>query len=106
MEQPRLSANGDEDVLMPFLVALKKHLESVQVLLGEIEDWIMEHRATLEFIEATFDVSLLDWEWDSYQKQLKTCQDNSVCSISFSISKESERTRLVKFLDFVSSPGL
>jgi hypothetical protein len=31
-----------EDVLIPFLMKLKEHLELVQVFLGEIDAWLME----------------------------------------------------------------
>jgi hypothetical protein len=47
-----------DDVLEPFLVKLKDHVESIHVLLGEMESWLLESRRRIEFIESTFDTKL------------------------------------------------
>ena len=43
-----------DDVLEPFLVKLKQHLESIQVCLGEIESWLLEPKSNIQFLEKTF----------------------------------------------------
>jgi len=43
-----------EDVLGPFLVKLKKHIMSIQVCLGSIEEWIMEPKENINYLESTF----------------------------------------------------
>ena len=43
-----------DDVLEPFLVKLKQHLESIQVCLGEIESWLLEPKSNIQFLEETF----------------------------------------------------
>jgi len=47
-----------EDILEPFLVKLKDHVESIHVLLGEMESWLLESQRKIEFIETTFDTKL------------------------------------------------
>lgn len=47
-----------QDVLVPFLVKLKDHLETIQVCLGEVEDWLLDSQSNMEFLEATFGVKL------------------------------------------------
>jgi hypothetical protein len=42
------------DILTPFLVHLKGHLMSVQVCLGHIEGWLLEHNDTHSFLESAF----------------------------------------------------
>jgi hypothetical protein len=48
-----------DDVLEPFLVKLKQHLESIQVCLGEIESWLLEPKSNIQFLEETFQNKLL-----------------------------------------------
>jgi hypothetical protein len=43
-----------EDILMPFLVHLKGHLMSVQVCLGGIDGWLLEHNDTHSFLESSY----------------------------------------------------
>ena len=47
-----------DDILEPFLVKLKDHVESIHVLLGEMESWLLESQRKIEFIESTFDKKL------------------------------------------------
>ena len=47
-----------DDVLEPFLVKLKQHLESIQVCLGEIESWLLEPKSNIQFLEKTFGTKL------------------------------------------------
>ncbi len=47
-----------DDILEPFLVKLKDHVESIHVLLGEMESWLLEAQRKIEFIESTFDKKL------------------------------------------------
>lgn len=95
-----------EDVLKTFLVALKKHLEMVQVRLGEIENWLMETKTLTDYVDDAFNVSL---------DELVKTTPHGICTLgnydiygrlqfTFHISKESERKRLTKLLDFIRSP--
>ena len=43
-----------EDVLLPFLAQLKRHLESIQVCLGEVDSWLLDVETNLRFINSTF----------------------------------------------------
>jgi hypothetical protein len=43
-----------DNVLEPFLVKLKQHLELIQVCLGEIESWLLEPKSNIQFLEETF----------------------------------------------------
>lgn len=52
------------DVLAPFLIGFKSHLESIQVCLGEVDDWLLDAQSNVEFLETTFGLSL---ETDTYQ---------------------------------------
>ena len=47
-----------EDVLGPYLAYLKEHLISVQVCLGEIDQWLMESNNMLNFLNSTFGSAL------------------------------------------------
>jgi hypothetical protein len=47
-----------DDVLEPFLVKLKRHLESIQVCLGEIESWLLESKDNIQFLEKIFGTEL------------------------------------------------
>jgi hypothetical protein len=48
-----------DDVLEPFLVKLKQHLESIQVCLGKIESWLLEPKSNIQFLEETFQNKLI-----------------------------------------------
>ena len=43
-----------DDALLPFLVHLKEHLMSIQVCLGEIDEWLMKKSDSLLFLETMF----------------------------------------------------
>jgi hypothetical protein len=47
-----------DDVLEPFLVKLKRHLESIQVCLGKIESWLLEQKDNIQFLEKIFGTEL------------------------------------------------
>lgn len=47
-----------DDVLEPFLVKLKRHLESIQVCLGEIESWLREPKDNIQFLQRIFGTDL------------------------------------------------
>jgi len=48
-----------DDILEPFLVKLKQHLESIQVCLGKIESWLLEPKSNIQFLEETFGKKLI-----------------------------------------------
>ena len=43
-----------DDIIEPFLIKLKSHIESIHVCLGEIESWLQVSKSNIDFIEATF----------------------------------------------------
>ena len=47
-----------DDILEPVLVRLKDRVESIHVLLGEMETWLLESQRKIEFIESTFGIKL------------------------------------------------
>ena len=47
-----------DDILEPFLVKLKDRVESIHVLLGEMETWLSEAQMKMDFIESTFGMKL------------------------------------------------
>mmetsp|Transcript_18029 Transcript_18029/g.36182 ORF Transcript_18029/g.36182 Transcript_18029/m.36182 type:complete len:300 (+) Transcript_18029:89-988(+) len=59
-----------DDILEPFLVKLKDHVESIHVLLGEMESWLVESQRKIEFIETTFDTKL---ETPSPDQEVSDC---------------------------------
>ena len=46
------------DVLLPFLVTLKRHLELIQVCLGEVDCWLLDSEINTRFLETTFGKTL------------------------------------------------
>ncbi|KAL3927574.1 MAG: hypothetical protein SGBAC_013030 [Bacillariaceae sp.] len=95
-----------EDVLKSFLVALKHHLETVQVRLGEIDNWLMEDRMLKDFVNTSFSVSFDDLRPVAKGAYLLgTYKPNGLLDYTFQISELRERTRLTKLLDFVQSPA-
>lgn len=48
----------NDEILEPFLAKLKFHIESIHVCLGEIEEWLLEPKSNIDFIEETFGVEL------------------------------------------------
>jgi len=59
-----------DDILEPFLVKLKDHVESIHVLLGEMESWLLESQRKIEFIETTFGTKL---ETPSPDQEVSDC---------------------------------
>lgn len=49
-----------ESIMIPFLVKLKDHLETLQVCLGQVEGWISEPHYQFAFLEKLFNVELDD----------------------------------------------
>lgn len=45
----------NEDTLLPFLSGLKKHLEDVQIFLGDVDGWLMSSSFCSDFIMETFE---------------------------------------------------
>ena len=94
-----------DDVLEPFLVKLKYHLESIHVSLGEMESWLLEVQSKIEFIESTFNMKLETpthdregEEWD-----LITFEETGEFGKIFDIDSESERAKLKKLLEYMKS---
>ena len=67
-----------DDVLGPFLFHLKRHLESVQVCLGEIDSWLMGPAIVCNFIETTFGVELELPDEATVEKVAKLSKCNSI----------------------------
>jgi hypothetical protein len=44
----------NEDTLLHFLLILKKHLEDIQIFLGEIDGWLLAESLCVEYIKNTF----------------------------------------------------
>lgn len=64
-----------DEALLPFLVKLKDHLESVHVFLGNIEAWIMEPTGQVNFLEDVFD-GVSNVEIPKLADLLVPCGDN------------------------------
>lgn len=92
-----------DDVLEPFLVELKAHIESIQIVLGTIEEWLNERLVVSDFIESSFGVDLTHTFGGSGERKLRTCRVSGSHVAEFHVVKESERMRLTKFLDFISA---
>ena len=104
-----------DDVLEPFLVKLKQHLESIQVCLGEIESWLLEPKTNIQFLEETFGKKLdiltdedllnegysLDEEFECNYQVLKTYCGPGRFETTFSIAKASDQQKLKNFLVFM-----
>lgn len=64
-----------DEVLVPFLVKLKDHLESIHVFLGTIESWILEPLGHSQFLHEVFD-GVSQFEIPKLQDLLVPCGDN------------------------------
>lgn len=145
-----------EDVLAPFLVGLKDHLEDVQVFLGSIHAWLAEPIENVSFVEKHFGKKLnipeaiycdADCEEnhddaaicvnckDAYcNHDMSDCYSHYTCDScragdedrgsfpvvgpvlikecptsgnhthEFDLGKETDKERLIRFLEFVSCP--
>ncbi|KAL7518854.1 hypothetical protein ACHAWX_003656 [Stephanocyclus meneghinianus] len=119
-----------DDILLSCLSRLKDHLQSVQVCLGTIEQWLVESRDSKFFLEATFATKLdkqrifchRSARFDSAKfgarinpgvnppptfyvhcQVLKQVQLNDKLEASFSLVYQHERAKLIKCLEFASA---
>lgn len=77
----------DDEVLVGFLNALKKHLEDIQVFLGKIEEWLREPQSTVDFLNELLKTRLAIPSADSddgiknveNHNQFSTKVDSSLC---------------------------
>lgn len=96
----------NDEVLLPLLVLLKEHLETVQVSLGDIEQWIVAADESLSFLESAF--GSFEVNLDCAPGGLKSIVMKSVpisgnLKFSFDVSCESRRAKLIHCIDFVES---
>ena len=93
-----------DDVLGPFLFHLKKHLESVQVCLGEIDSWLMETVGATAFVESLFDIDLSSFHLEEgKQIVLLECDSGGgTYEQDFNVEDESGREKLRKFIEFLT----
>ena len=120
----RTSLIFNEDVLSSFLARLKEHLENIQVLLGEIDEWAKHTANNIIFLETTFGMTKEDITSAAVVPTYCTCQRQGpyVCrpcagkkeyiirqfllpgklEQSFNISQVKDRERLMKLLEFLS----
>lgn len=99
-----------EEVLGPFLVKMKEHLESVIACLTEVQNWLNESASHIKFISSTFDKDLEIPENEELKTQvpimvLKECKlafDYQVTG-RFNLDETDEREMVSKMLEFVSS---
>lgn len=96
-----------DDVLEPFLVKLKHHLESIHVCLGGIETWLVESTANIHFLEETFGKKLeisprciRGVEKPKYQL-LKAYRETGKFEKTFKVANASDQQKLKKFLEFM-----
>jgi hypothetical protein len=96
-----------DDVLEPFLVKLKHHLESIHVCLGGIETWLVESTANIHFLEETFGKKLeisprciRGVEKPKYQL-LKAYRETGKFEKTFKVANASDQQKLKKFLEFI-----
>lgn len=52
----------NKETLLPFLSVLKKHLEDIQILLGEIDSWLMTGSFCIDYMNENFNSSRNDFE--------------------------------------------
>jgi hypothetical protein len=91
-----------DDVLEPFLVKLKQHLESIQVCLGEIESWLLEPKSNIQFLEETFGKKLERVQLGRDQV-LTTYRDSGRFERTFTLAKASDQQKLKNFLVFMGN---
>lgn len=103
----------NDEVLGPFLAALKEHTQKVQVCLGGIESWLMEPKSNIQFIKETFGVDLGETKSCAGERAetgvnssddevvLKVFPDSGTFDRTFEIGKENDQRKLRKFLEFL-----
>jgi len=113
-----------DDVLLPFLSKLKKHLEEVQVCLGAVDGWVMCTPNNIEFLEETFgiknifDLSSMKNPCNCYDRRIhgrcnckksgkeytiKTFDVPGTVVQSFNITREKDKAQLKRLLEFLSN---
>ena len=70
----RTSLIFNEDVLFSFLARLKEHLENIQVLLGEVNEWAKHTVNNIIFLETTFGMTKEDITSAAVVPTYCTCQ--------------------------------
>jgi len=71
-----------DDVLVPFLVTLKTHLECVQVAIGMVDEWLAETDLCTSFLNETFYTKLPDLAKVGCQNTcMKTHDHSEICMI-------------------------
>ena len=94
-----------EDVLGTFLEQLKNHLiSSVQVLLGEIETWLMEPASNMNYLQSKFRMKIVKPGDKILLKEFTATRatlPRGMINLNFNISKESDRRRLEKVLELI-----
>jgi len=91
-----------DDILEPFLVKLKQHLESIQVCLGEIESWLLEPKSNIQFLEETFGKKLERVQLGRDQV-LTTYSESGRFEKTFTLAKVSDQQKLKNFLVFMGN---
>ena len=121
----------EDDVLIPFLNVFKDHLEDVQVRLGQVETWLTESEACATFLKELFP-GFEAPRADLSEEACDNCgyhfvdHPNDYCKMgrctlstgnitlktvpksdcghqeTFEITKEKGRTKLKKFLEYIS----
>eukprot|EP00980_Cylindrotheca_fusiformis_P002053 scaffold451_cov121-Cylindrotheca_fusiformis.AAC.9 len=99
-----------EDVLRPFLLKLKEHLDDVIACLKEVRDWLRESQSHIKFISATFDKELELPNCEALKAMVPTIvlkevslQYNYQITGTFDLDEPDEREVIEKMLEFVSS---
>lgn len=93
-----------DDIVLPLLVQLMHHLELVEVCLGRIEQWLMEANDIKNTVESILG-TIVSFENDPLLSSyvLKRVPFEGKLEVTYNLSGESDRNRLIKCLDFVSS---
>ena len=91
-----------DDILEPFLCKLKQHLESIQVCLGEIESWLLEPKANIQFLEETFGKKLERVQLGRDQVLTTYCESGRF-EKTFTLAKVSDQQKLKNFLVFMGN---
>jgi hypothetical protein len=100
----------EDGILEVSLLKYQSYLETVQVFLGVIDDWIVRSMEARDMISKLFDKDLSDanvrWNkdykgWFSESIRLCTLPDKSTVDITFDVSSKRDRKRLKTYLEFL-----
>lgn len=100
----------EDGILEVSLLKYQSYLETVQVFLGVIDDWIVRSMEARDMISKLFDKDLSDanvsWNqdytrWYSESITLCTLPDKTTVDITFDVSSERDRKRLKTYLEFL-----